>query len=758
MMKKTVIFLYILTLIVLATATLIEHAEGTPFVSQYIYGAGWFSALWALLVIAGLVCIFRNSDLRKHLPTLILHFSMVIILVGAFLTHILAFKGTIHLRGDQPVNRVEVQQAGESPEIRYLPFSVGLDRFEVSRYNGTSAPSDYTTVFKIIDGAKTIPAKVSMNHIFTYKGIRFYQASYDMDGLGSYLSINSDPYGITVTYIGYALLFLSLFWLLLDPKGTFRQLLRSPSLRKGVLTLLLLVGLSPVSLHAATVIPRETAEKFGKLLINYNDRICPLETFALDFTQKLHGNRNYNGANADQVVMSWIFHADEWEAEPFIHVKDAEMRRRLGLPEYAATSAFFRNSNYILGPLVMEYSQGNTDKFHKACADIDGKLQLAINLRQGNLLTVFPHRVPHGPVIWYAPTDSLPPTMSKMDLLFIRNLFPLLYAQLQQGQTDQVDRILDKTLRYQEEHGGNSIPGPGRIKAEQLYNHWPLTTVLFIVNLSLGLFLFILVVVRTAVSSPQDKPSDILFKKISGPVSTVLLVLSGLTLTLLLTLRWIINGNIPLSNGYETMLAVAWFCMLVTATAAIIHPRMALLYAAFGFLLSGFFLLVSHIGQMDPAIGPMMPVLNSPLLSVHVSIMMMSYALLALTFLCGLTALLVALIRPSWIHEGGVDSPLMALQDLSRIFLYPAMVTLGPGIFIGAIWANVSWGSYWSWDPKETWALITFMVYAVPLHTRSLPAFRRPLFYHTYIVLAFLTIIMTYFGVNYFLSGMHSYA
>ena len=189
------------------------------------------------------------------------------------------------------------------------------------------------------------------------------------------------------------------------------------------------------------------------------------------------------------------------------------------------------------------------------------------------------------------------------------------------------------------------------------------------------------------------------------------------------------------------MLTVAWFVMLI----AIVMQMKIRLMMVFGFLLSGFFLLVSHINQMDPAIGQMMPVLNSPLLSLHVSIIMMSYALLSLTFICGIMGL-------------AMHSHAEALQVLSRIFLYPAITCMGFGSCIGAIWANVSWGNYWSWDSKETWALITFMLYAVVVHTQSLPLFRKPIAYHVYMTLAFLSIIMTYFGVNYFLTGMHSYA
>jgi len=204
------------------------------------------------------------------------------------------------------------------------------------------------------------------------------------------------------------------------------------------------------------------------------------------------------------------------------------------------------------------------------------------------------------------------------------------------------------------------------------------------------------------------------------------------------------------------MLTMAWFILLFT----LLMCRRFRVMFTFGFLLSGFFLLVSHISQMDPQISPLMPVLNSPLLSLHVSVIMMAYALLALTFICGLMALIIKFIhrlKPDT-QPSVSNSQLTSLQLLSRLFLYPALTALGLGIFIGAIWANISWGTYWSWDPKETWALISFMVYAIPAHTRLLPRLQRPVVYHVFMVFAFLTLLMTYFGVNYFLGGMHSYA
>ena len=225
--------------------------------------------------------------------------------------------------------------------------------------------------------------------------------------------------------------------------------------------------------------------------------------------------------------------------------------------------------------------------------------------------------------------------------------------------------------------------------------------------------------------------------------------LSWCVLTFTLALRWVINGTIPLANGYETMLLLSWLIMLVS----VLTTRKLQLMTTFGLLMSGFMLLVSHLGEMDPSITPRMPVLNSPLLSIHVSIIMISYALLSLTFISAIAYFLTCNSK-----RESVMAANRQLTVLSQIFLYPAITTLGLGIFIGAIWANISWGSYWGWDPKETWALITFMIYAIPLHTNSFSALAKPKNYHLFMLLSFFSILMTYFGVNYILGGMHSYA
>jgi ABC-type transport system involved in cytochrome c biogenesis permease subunit len=304
---------------------------------------------------------------------------------------------------------------------------------------------------------------------------------------------------------------------------------------------------------------------------------------------------------------------------------------------------------------------------------------------------------------------------------YIREVFTLLNGEIQAGRYERANQFLDKMLAYQQTFGQRSLPSATRVQAEHIYNRVPFATILFMVCLTIGIVAFAL---------------QLFGRRL--PAQRWLLAVVFLALTCCLALRWIVTSHVPMANGYETMLFLAWAVMLLAFAASRRFPIML----TFGFLLSGFFLLVSHISQMDPQMTHLMPVLNSPLLTLHVSIIMMAFALLALTFATSLTALCT-------------KRQAAQLQLLSLLLLYPALTCLGFGIFIGAIWANVSWGTYWSWDPKETWALITFMVYAAPAH-RSLSA--KPMHYHAYMTFAFLTLLMTYFGVNYFLGGMHSYA
>ena len=746
MVKKIIFTLYILVLISMAVATIVEKSQGTDYVHAHYYGAWWFILMWAVMAALGVFYIIKRKV--KRASTLALHLSFVIILAGALLTHISAKRGMIHLRIGQPTDTYMAasdSQDGMGMQEEKLPFSLCLQNFEAKMHDGTQAVADYSSKFTVTDGNDKSEGQVSMNKIYSHRSYRFYQSSYDEDGKGSVLAINADPYGIPVTYTGYALLFISLIWMLIDPKASYRKLLASQLLKKGALMMLMLISMG--NLQAAEVLPKATAEKFGELNILYNDRICPVQTYALDFCKKIYGDRSYKGLTAEQVLTGWIFYGDEWASEPFIKVKSGELKTAMNLPDYCSINQFFNKEmgGYIIGQYVQEYYNGAQDKFHQQAADIDGKIQLIMDLRRGVSLKVLPYTFPKniratnenpfikaGTTTWFSPSDRLPKAVEHQHVLYITNVFSLLYGDVKAGNTERVNIFFDKMKKYQEVSGGNSLPSKAQYKAERINNAFPFATILFMVNLTLG-FIALFYTIYRMTKKRSFKALDIALP--------ILLGISFLALTFGLVLRWIISGNIPLSNGYESMLSVAWLVMLI---ALLMQFRIRIVMV-FGFLLSGFFLLVSHINQMDPAIGQMMPVLNSPLLSIHVSIIMMSYALLSLTFICGIMGICM--------RSHGEE-----LQALSRLFLYPALTCMGFGIFIGAIWANVSWGNYWSWDSKETWALITFMIYAVVVHTQSLPIFRKPLAYHIYITLAFLSIVMTYFGVNYFLTGMHSYA
>lgn len=654
-LKKTLFALYVLVIVCMAAATVVEKYSGTDFVRSNVYGAWWFSLLWAVLTAAGIVYFLRHRC--KSWSGIALHLSFVVILAGAFVTHVSSERGTVHLRQGAYISTCVMYDRHNQPHDVQMPFQMRLDRFDVQYHEGTDAAEDYVSQFTIIDHGKQYSGKVSMNRIFRYGAMRFYQSSYDNDMLGASVSFNSDPIGIPLTYTGYALLFFSLVYMLFDPHGAYRKLLRLSHLKKGLMmALLFALGSSSGEAH---VLPKESADRFGRLMVLHNSRICPLQTLAIDFTKNLYGKASYNGYTPEQVLTGWMFYADDWMQEPMLRLKGAEMRDRLQLPEYVPVSQFFNSAmgGYTLGPYVQEYYGGNHDAFHSQVAAIDNKIQLIMELRSGSLLKLFPY-TNKGKTTWFAPTDDLPNAMDREHQQFVRSICLLLGDCALASDYTQMDAVVGKMLKYQQKNGGASMPSDRRVAAERIYNRIPFATILFMLCLAMGIISFLYAVIRMC---RED------------------------------------NG----ANNVGT--------------------------------------------DADP-------VLNSPLLSVHVSIIMMGFAMLSFTFISGLTALLLRLVSRT------AQPKMVQLQQLSLVFLYPALAALGIGIFIGAIWANVSWGEYWGWDSKEVWALITFMIYAIPLHARSVAQLRRPTAFHLFMTLAFMTLVMTYFGVNYFLGGMHSYA
>lgn len=681
-LKRLLIAVYIWLVCLLAIATFLEQACGTDFVEKYIYHTFGFCCLWGILAALAVMAFIRRQ-LWKHLPTLLLHGSFLVILAGAMLTFVGSRKGYVHLTVGNKVGSFVEQESGRRID---LPFTLLLDSFRVEHYPGTEAPADYVSHIRILrSGQDTDSAScsrtVSMNRILSEQGFRFYQSSFDEDKRGSWLTVNYDPWGIGATYAGYVLLGISMIGLLFSHRGEFRRLMNHPLLRKGgVFCLLLLAGSMQVQGRTLPALSIRQADSLAYEQVIYHDRVVPFNTLARDFVVKLTGRPSYAGLTPEQIIGGWLLRPDVWQYEPMIYIKNRELCRLLNLKTpYASVADLFDGQRYRL----QDFWQGRQETgrkmspLEKAIVETDEKVGLILMLQKGTLIRPLPK-------------------------------------------------------------DGSVKPLPlSKIRAELIYNRIPFSKCLFMFNLTVGLLAFFHLVYCGLRHSSERSG---LLRRINRFL-VVALYAAFLFQLFGYGLRWYVGGRIPLSNGYETML----FMALCTLVLACLFRRRFPFTVPFGFLLSGFALLVAHLGQMNPQITPLMPVLVSPWLSMHVSLIMMSYALFAFIMLNGILALCIRR------HE-------RMLMLLSRLLLYPANFFLGAGIFMGAVWANVSWGRYWAWDPKEVWALITFLVYGMAFHSKSLSAFRRPLFFHIYMIAAFLTVLMTYFGVNYVLGGMHSYA
>ncbi|WP_195553421.1 cytochrome c biogenesis protein CcsA [Bacteroides eggerthii] len=681
-LKRLLIAVYICLVCLLAIATFLEQACGTDFVEKYIYHTFWFCCLWGILAALAVMALIRRQ-LWKHLPTLLLHGSFLVILAGAMLTFVSSRKGYVHLTVGNKVGSFVEQESGRRID---LPFTLLLDSFRVEHYPGTEAPADYVSHIRILrSGQDTDSAScsrsVSMNRILSEQGFRFYQSSFDEDKRGSWLTVNYDPWGIGATYAGYVLLGISMIGLLFSHRGEFRRLMNHPLLRKGgVFCLLLLAGSMQVQGRTLPALSIRQADSLAYEQVIYHDRVVPFNTLARDFVVKLTGRPSYAGLTPEQIIGGWLLRPEVWQYEPMIYIKNRELCRLLNLKTpYASVADLFDGQQYRL----QDFWQGRQETgrkmspLEKAIVETDEKVGLILMLQKGTLIRPLPK-------------------------------------------------------------DGSVKPLPlSKIRAELIYNRIPFSKCLFMFNLTVGLLAFFhLVYCGLRHSSERSGLSRRINRfLVVALYAAFLFQLFGYGL------RWYVGGRIPLSNGYETM----QFMALCTLVLACLFRRRFPFTVPFGFLLSGFALLVAHLGQMNPQITPLMPVLVSPWLSMHVSLIMMSYALFAFIMLNGILALCIRR------HE-------RMLMLLSRLLLYPANFFLGAGIFMGAVWANVSWGRYWAWDPKEVWALITFLVYGMAFHSKSLSAFRRPLFFHIYMIAAFLTVLMTYFGVNFVLGGMHSYA
>lgn len=736
-LKNLILVVATAIILILITATIVESSKGTAFVRQHIYTSAWFVVLWAALaVVAAVYIVLRKNKSNVSTSVLLVHASFLVILLGAFTSWNMAESGTIHLRQNETTSTMK----DEEGKTKELGFEVSLKNFNVVNYPGTDAPMDYVTMLT----ANTQEIKVSMNNIGSFNGYRFIQSGYDSDMQGTTLGVYHDPWGIGITYTGYALLFISLIATMASKKTRMRHLYRKALSLQGTkawaVTALLAVSsfATPANAQEMVKIDGDIADDFGKICVLYNSRITPINTVATSFVTKLCGKPTWDGLSSNQVFAGWIFDVPYWETVKMIEIKEKKAQELLGINgKWASFDDFWDSyNNYKLdAPLKKAYKDGDT-KLQKQLRDADEKFNIIRMLYGGEMLKMFPYAGKQGHMQWFAPGQPLGNLkLDEKELVFIKKSMDYLAESIITGDKARAEEIAKKIYSYQHVRGKAVVPTKFRIYTETFYNKTNAQRLPVMLYLALSLLLAI--VSTLSLNNGKLKKTRL--------VSSVLTWVMLIHTTLLLALRWYVSGHLPMSNGYETMQFMAWATLVVT----LIMQKRFLPVKQFGPLLSSFALLVAMITDGNPQITQLMPVLQSPLLSVHVMVIMFSYALFGLTALIGLQGLIA--------HHRKQEEKEQQLAALSQFLLYPAVALIAIGIFIGAIWANVSWGRYWSWDSKETWALITMLIYSAPLHA-DIKWLRKAQHMHIYMLLAFLSVLMTYFGVNYFLSGMHSYA
>lgn len=739
--EKVCLLLFFIICLVLAAATCLEQARGTAEAHRLVYGRWWFVLLWALAAAVSLAVIVRRK-LYRRMPVFLLHAALLLILLGALLTRLTAESGSLHLRLDETLRR----PVPEGTHAGALPFDITLTAFSVEHHPGTSAAADYRAELTI-EGDAAEQHVLSMNRIVRTHGTRLLLGRFDADTKGVTLLVNTDPWGIPVSYAGYALLALSFLFVLISRGGVFRRTLCR--LSAAVLLLALPVqAVAEVEARLPTLSP-EQAEQFGALLIEHEGRIQPVASFARQFTRRLTGKTDWQGYTAVDVLAGFAFFPEAWQHAPLLKAEGGELRRRYALGRHVALSDLFdARGDYIFLPYwdVLN-GAARPEGWLADAARLDSRVREVQGVTEGTTLRLFPSEA-HGGVAWLAPDAMATDTA---EAAFFRNNI-LRYVRLSlRGTGAGVEQAFQKIQAWQRQAGGASLPSDARLRAEHLL--WQTFSTAWAARLCLtvGLILFVLLLYACRVDASSRQ--SVLVRVAAQPW---LPMMAWAYVTYGLALRGVAAGRVPMASGYETMLCLVWCVLAVAAAcglrrvlkgwgsaAALSLPMLCLNLAAF--MVAGFGCLSCGFSFMDDAITSLMPVLGSPLLAVHVSLVMLAYAGLAFTFADAVIALCVPRLSEM-------------LANVSRLMLLPSLFFLSLGIFLGAVWANISWGSYWSWDPKETWALITLLVYALPAHGNMFLPTGKSRSFHLYFLFAFLVLLMTYVGTNTLLPGLHSYA
>ena len=698
---------------------------------------------------------------------------------------------TIKMLGGKGINSPfeDFVVGGLNFNIRYgakvydLPFSIKLNDFIADKYPGSeNSYSSFASEVTVIDD-KPFDFRIFMNNILNHQGYRFFQASFDPDEQGTILSVNKDALGTFVTYLGYILLYIGLMAIMFARFTRFdflrNQILKVKKQKQKLTTvLLLLTSLNLFSqtneshLHVKTeveiidsilrknIVPKDEALKFGNIVIqDISGRMMPVNTFASEFLRKLSKKDYYSEFDANQIFLSIQESPLLWYNIPVIYLKMKKgdsIRSIIGVDKskkhVSLVDFFTERGEYKLAPYLEDaYKAQVPTGYQKEFKETDQRVNLLYNMIEGNSLKLFP--IPNDDNNkWTTPKENIEnPSLVKDSLYsnFINTGFKTYLYMLNEdkimNEFSQSSNILQGILSAQYKFGGDVMLSPEKIEAEVLYNKYDIFKKLFSWYLYAGTFLFIVLIIQIFKNNRLINISINVFK--------VAIIFLFVLHTLSLIWRWYISGHAPWSDAYESMIYVAWATMFFGLAFG---RKSDLTLASTTFIVS-MILMIAHWSWMDPAIANLQPVLDSYWLMIHVAVIVGSYGPFALSMILGFVSLFLMILTNSS-NRQIMKLNIKELTLINEMSLTVGLVMLTIGNFLGGMWANESWGRYWGWDPKETWALISIMVYAFVLHMRLIPGLKSRFVYSIASILSFASILMTYFGVNFYLAGLHSYA
>lgn len=655
-----------------------------------------------------------------------------------------------------------------------LPFSIKLNKFIMERYPGTNSASSYASEITLLDPRNNIARdqRIYMNNILNYGGYRFFQSSYDQDELGTYLSVNNDAWGTWISYIGYALLTLGMILTFFSKKSRFQQLAQNvKKLQHGGAVAASLIIISQLAfsnpVYATTnamqpqkVVDIDHATQFGHLIVqDYNGRMKPMNTFTNEILRKISRKEVYNGLSAEQVILGMAANPPDWYGAPIIKMgKNQEIRSILQVEDNMVSYKDFFDPQgaYKLKALVRNaYNMPQRDRgtLEKEVLKLDEKINICSMIFSGRFMRSFP--VPGNEAhVWQSPADVGKHHTghnhgTAEENAFATNFYPQYIAELHHAMEHESwtspNNMIAELHLYQQNTGGEILPSDGKINAELILNKLKVFERLGRMYGLLGLvFLSLLFIAVVKPTIKLNWPYNITFG---------ILAICFFIHLLGLGLRWYVSGRAPWSNGYESMIYIAF----TTVLAGLIFTRRSLGGLAATMVLSATILMVAGLSWLDPEITPLVPVLKSYWLTIHVSMIAGSYGFLMLGAIIGVLNLVLMILRNKK-NDRNTSRIIKEMTYINEMTVIGGLFMVSIGTYLGGIWANESWGRYWGWDAKETWALVTILVYAFILHMRFIPGMRSTYAFNVASLFGLASVMMTYFGVNYYLSGLHSYA